>query len=301
MARSLAPASAAASPRGSSRAPGWPAPLGWFLFAPALLLLTFSLLVPLVLVLYNSVFPHDRTGFSLFYFQKFLTDEYFLGVFARTFRVGALATLFTLVPGYILAYNMTLHANQRWRTFVMAVTLIPLVVQLVIRAYGWIALLSLSGALNNLLQWLGVIERPLRMLFNETAMTIGFVHSHLYFMVLPIAAALMRMDPDLLRASENLGAPPFKTFVNVILPLTMPGIVSGCLLVFALNISDFVAPSLLGGNRYRMMTYLIYEQQLYLANPSFAASATVILMAAAAAAVAGALWFAALYGRRFGR
>ena len=176
----------------------------------------------------------------------------------------------------------------------------PLVVNLVIRVYGWMTILSLNGILNNILEGLGLIDTPLRILFTESAIAIGFIHSHLYFMVLPIAGALMKMDPDLLRASENLGATPLKTFVNVILPLSVPGILSGCLLVFALNISDFVAPSLLGGNRYQMMTYLVYEQQLYLANESFAAAATVILMAAAAIALAGALWVANLFGRRFG-
>ena len=274
--------------------------LNWLLLAPALVVLGFALLIPLFFVFKNSIFPADQPEFSLFYFQKFLTDQYYLDVLWRTFRVGMVATLLTLVPGYVLAYNMTLHPNARWRTVVMAITLVPLVVNLVIRVYGWMTILSLNGILNNILEGLGLIDTPLRILFTESAIAIGFIHSHLYFMVLPIAGALMKMDPDLLRASENLGATPLKTFVNVILPLSVPGILSGCLLVFALNISDFVAPSLLGGNRYQMMTYLVYEQQLYLANESFAAAATVILMAAAAIALAGALWVASLFGRRFG-
>lgn len=274
--------------------------LNWMLLAPALLMLTFSLLFPLVIVLGNSVFPANQPGFSLFYFEKFLSDPYFLGVLWRTFKLGALATVFTLLPGYVLAHNIALHPNARWRTFVMIVTLVPLVVQLIIRVFGWMTVLSPNGTLNGLLLGLDLIDSPLRLLFTETAMTIGYVHSHLYFMVLPIAATLMKIDPNLLRASDNLGATPAKTFLHVILPLSMPGVVSGCLICFALNISDFVAPSVLGGNRNRMMTYLIFEQQLYLANQSFAASATVILMAAASLAMAGAFRAAALYGRRFG-
>lgn len=274
--------------------------LNWVLLAPALLMLTFSLLFPLLIVFRNAVFPAGQPGFSLFYFEKFLSDPYFLGVLWRTFRLGAIATVLTLVPGYVLAHNIALHPNARWRMFVMIVTLVPLVVQLIIRVFGWLAVLSPNGTINSFLRELDLIDSPLRLLFTETAMLIGFVHSHLYFMVLPVAATLMKIDPNLMRASENLGATPAKTFFNVILPLSMPGVVSGCLIVFALNISDFVAPSVLGGNRNRMMTYTIFEQQLYVANQHFAAAATVILMAAAALAIAGAFRAATLYGRRFG-
>lgn len=274
--------------------------LNWVLLAPALAMLTFTLLMPLLIVFRNAVFPTGQPGFSLFYFEKFLSDPYYLGVLWRTFRLGVIATVVTLVPGYVLAHNIALHPNARWRMFAMIVTLVPLVVQLIIRVFGWLAVLSPNGTVNSFLRELDLIESPLRLLFTETAMMIGFVHSHLYFMVLPIAATLMKIDPNLLRASENLGATPTKTFLNVILPLSMPGVVSGCLICFALNISDFVAPSVLGGNRNRMMTYTIFEQQLYVANQHFAAAATVILMAAAALAIAGAFRAATAYGRRFG-
>ena len=272
--------------------------LNWTLLIPALLLLTLCLVIPLIIVLRNSIFPAKEVGFSFFYFQKFLSDPYYVGILWRTMKLGSVATAFTLIPGYVLAYNMILHHNARWRTFVMVATLVPVVVNLVVRVFGWMTVLSLDGTLNTILRDAGIINAPLRILFTEKAMIIGFVHSHLYFMVLSIAAALMKIDPRLIRASENLGATPLKTFMNIVLPLSTPGIVSGCLLVFALNISDFVTPSLLGGNRYRMMTYLIYEQQLFLADESFAATATVILMIAASIAIAGALWVAAFQRRR---
>jgi putative spermidine/putrescine transport system permease protein len=117
-------------------------------------------------------------------------------------------------------------------------------------------------------------------------------------MVLPIAAALSKIDINLLRAAQNLGADPWRSFFRVTLPLSLPGIVAGCLICFSLNISDFVAPVLLGGERIRMMTYLIYEQQLYLANDYFAAAETVILMTVSSLAILGGLWLAALFSRR---
>jgi len=119
------------------------------------------------------------------------------------------------------------------------------------------------------------------------------------FMVLPIVAALSKIDLTLVRAAENLGANSWRTLYRVILPLSLPGIVSGSLLCFALNISDFVVPALMGGERIRMMTYLIYEQQLVLANDAFAAAQTVILMTLAAFAIDGGLLLAAKCGRRF--
>ena len=264
--------------------------LNWALLLPALLLLTCFLVIPLAILLKNSFFPPDGDALSLLYFRKFLSDPYFLGILWRTMRLGLVAMLFTLLPGYVLAYNMTLNGSASWRGLVTVVILLPVVVNLVVRVFGWITVLSMDGVLNTILMSTGLIDSPLHILFTENAIVIGFVHSHLYFMVLSIAGTLMKIDPNLLRASENLGASPFKTFTNIVFPMSIPGVVSGCLLVFALNISDFVTPSLLGGSRSRMMTYLIYEQQLFMANQPFAAAATVILMVAAAIAVAGAMW-----------
>jgi putative spermidine/putrescine transport system permease protein len=267
------------------------------LLAPAVALMAFVFVLPLALVLKNSVLTRD--GFSLFYFAKFLSDPFYLGVLWRTLRLGLIGTLATLVPGYVLAFNMVFHPSRRFRTWIVVVTMIPLVVNLVVRVFGWIAILSPAGTIHEVAGLLGFDRMPVHLLFTEQAIVIGFVHSHLTFMVLPVVAALSKIDVTLLRAAENLGANSWRTFYHVILPLSLPGIVSGSLLCFALDISDFVVPALMGGERIRMMTYLIYEQQLVLANDYFAAAETVILMTVASLAVFGGLWLATLFGRRF--
>jgi len=273
----------------------------FILVVPALILLIIALAIPVGIVLRNSFFPADANGFSLANFGKFLSDEYFLTVLWRTFNASLIGTLLTIIPGYVVAYNIAFHPSKWWRTAVMAVTLVPLAVNLVIRVFGWMTILSLNGTLNRVLLHLNLIDVPLRIQDSLSAVLIGFVHSHLYFMVLPLAAILMKIDPSLLRAAESMGARPFQTFLRVILPISLPGFVSGSLLVFALNVSDFVAPTLLGGNKNKMMTYLIYEHQLFLANDSFAAAATVLLLIAVCVAVIGALKGAeAFSARRFG-
>jgi putative spermidine/putrescine transport system permease protein len=268
------------------------------LLAPAFFLITIVFLLPLAIVLKNSVLTRD--GPSLFYFIKFLSDPYYLGVLWRTVRLGLIGMLVTLVPGYILAYNMVFHPSRAFRILIVAVAMVPLAINLLVRIFGWIAILSSQGTIHELLRLAGRDDVQVRLLYSESAIVIGSVHSHLAFMVLPIAASLSKIDLTLLRAAQNLGAGPWRSFVRVILPLSVPGIFAGSLLCFALNISDFVAPILLGGERLRMMTYLIYEQQLFLANDSFAAAQTVILMVASSLAIFGGLRLAALFGRRFG-
>jgi len=267
------------------------------LLAPAVALIAFVFVLPLVLVLKSSVMTRD--GLSLFYFAKFLSDPFYLGILWRTLRLGLLGTLATFLPGYVLAFNVVFHPSRRFRTVIVVVMLIPLVTNLVIRVFGWMTILSPAGTIHEILALLGFGSVRVNLLFTETAITIGFVHSHMTFMVLPIVAALSKIDLKLVRAAENLGANSWRTLYRVILPLSLPGIVSGSLLCFALNISDFVVPALMGGERIRMMTYLIYEQQLVLANDTFAAAQTVILMTLAALAIFGGLLLAAKCGRRF--
>jgi putative spermidine/putrescine transport system permease protein len=269
--------------------------IGLVLVAPALLLLLFAFLVPLYAVVRNSLIGPD--GLTIVHFQRFLGDPFYLRILGRTFFLGLLGTVLTLLPGYILAHNIAFHPNMRWRTFVLVVTLVPLVVNLIVRIFGWMGILAPGGLAFSLLSLLALSDRPVRLLFSETAIVIGFVHSHFTFMALSILSSLTKINPNLLRAASNLGAGPWRSFYRVILPLSMPGIVGGSLLCFALNVSDFAAPALLGGERNRLMSYLIYEQQLFLANERFAAAQTVILIVCSAAALGGAMALSARRGR----
>lgn len=265
------------------------------LIAPALLVVLIAFLIPLYGVVRTSVVGPD--GLTAAHFQRFLGDPFYLRVLGRTFFLGLVGTVITLLPGYILAHNIAFHPNARWRTFLLVVTLVPLVVNLIVRIFGWIGILAPGGLVFLLLSSIAATDRPVRLLFSEAAIVIGFVHSHVTFMALSILSSLMKIDPNLLRAASNLGAGPWRRFFRVMLPLSMPGVVAGSLLCFSLNISDFVAPALLGGERNRLMSYLIYEQQLFLANERFAAAQTVILIVCSAAALGGAMAVAAVRGR----
>jgi putative spermidine/putrescine transport system permease protein len=273
---------------------GW---LNILLLAPATILMVAVFLLPLSLVLKNSVFTPE--GLSGFYFVKFLTDPYYLGVLWRTLRLGLIGTVVVLAPGYVLAYNLVYHPSRRFRMLVLAVTVVPLVVNLVVRLFGWIAIFSQEGTIHEVLSLIGYGDVSVRLLFTESAIIVGLVHSHVTFMVLPIAGALSKIDLSLLRAAQNLGASPWRGFFNVTLPLSVPGVMAGCLICFALNISDFIAPVLLGGERIRMMTYLIYEQQLHLANDYFAAAETVILLTVSSLSILVGVWLANRFNRRF--
>ncbi len=264
---------------------------------PAVALIAVFFLGPIGYLLKSSLYPNGVTTPSFFYYRKFLGDTFYLGVLWRTVRLSLIATIVALLPGYALAYTITFLTSGRLRSLVTACTLVPLVVNLVIRVYGWVTILSPRGALNSLLLTLGMIQSPKQFLYTEAAIVIGLVHSHLPFMVLSITSALMKIDPILLRASQNLGAGPFRTFSHVILPMSLPGIVAGSLLVFTLNVSAFVVPNLLGGSRNRVMTYLIYQEQLFLANDSFAAAETVILLIVTSLAITGYLRATARYSR----
>ena len=171
------------------------------LLTPASALMAIMFLLPLAFVLKNSVLTRD--GFSLFYLIKFVNDPFYLGVLWRTLRLGLIGTIATLIPGYVLAYNMVFHPSRRFRMLLVAVAMVPLVVNLVIRVYGWISILSPEGTIHEILGLVGFGDVRVRLLYTEQAIIIGFIHSHLTFVVLPVVAALSKIDPTLLRAAEE--------------------------------------------------------------------------------------------------
>lgn len=246
--------------------------------APGVAALSIFFVWPVLTLLVASFWPAGAAWPSLAEYARFLSDPFYLGILWRTIRVGLIATLLTLIPGYVLAYALVFGA-RRWLHLILTICiLLPLIVNQVIQIYGWYALLSPEGLINSSLIALGLTDRPQRILFTETAMLVGLAHSHIPFMALTIATALAKIDPSLLRAAQNLNATPFATFRHVVLPLSAPGMIAGCLMGFTLTISSYATPYLLGGARNKLITYLIYEQQVILGNAAFASAQTVILL-----------------------
>jgi len=193
-------------------------------------------------------------GFRQFWSQLdfenfiFLTeDDLYWKAYLSSFRIALIATLCTLVIGYPIAYAMSC-APQRWRTTLVMLVILPFWTSFLIRVYAWIGILSNEGFLNQFLIWTGITSEPLTLLNTNIAVYIGIVYTYLPFLVLPIYSTLDKLDGSLLEAAQDLGCSKRQAFWSVTVPLSRPGIIAGCLLVFIPALGEFVIPSLLGGS-----------------------------------------------------
>lgn len=174
-------------------------------------------------------------------------DSLYLRSYLNSLKIAAISTAITLLVGYPIAYGMA-RAPQAWRLPLLMLVILPFWTSFLIRVYAWIGILKDEGLLNLLLMNLGLIDQPLIILNTNTAVYIGIVYSYLPFMVLPLYANLEKMDLTLLEAAADLGAGPIKSFWTVTFPLSLPGIIAGCFLVFIPAVGEFVIPDLLGGS-----------------------------------------------------
>ncbi|HEV2335711.1 MAG TPA: ABC transporter permease subunit [Stellaceae bacterium] len=182
-----------------------------------------------------------------------------LSVYATSLGNAALATVLCLLIGYPLAFAIA-RAPVMWRNLLVFLVILPFWTSFLIRVYAWIALLQPSGLVNRLLLAAGLVEAPVPLLYNGFSVELGLVYSYLPFMILPLYGALSRLDERLLEAAADLGAPPWRVFVGVILPLTLPGIAAGMLLVFVPAVGEFVIPDLLGGPDTLMIGKLLWQE-----------------------------------------
>ena len=242
----------------------------WLLLAPALGLLVVAFLVPVGMMVPTSFRPYVPLvgitgGFTATHYVKLVTDLYYLEIIARTLVLGLTVTLLTLVIGYPVAFFLA-RTTSRWRPWLTILVVFPLLLNLVVRTFGWIALLAQNGLVNQALQALGLVEAPVKLLFNFAGLLIGLTHIFLPFMVLVLIGAIQAIPRDVEDAARVLGASWLATFVRVTLPLSAPGILSGSILVFVLAISALVTPRLLGGPTYQVMSTLIYDEFLQRLN-----------------------------------
>ncbi|MEZ5590055.1 MAG: ABC transporter permease [Gammaproteobacteria bacterium] len=209
-------------------------------------------------------------------FSRVLTDSFYLEIIGRTLMLGLVVVAITLLFGYPLAYFLA-RTRSRLRPWLIILVVFPLLLNLVVRSFGWIVLLANRGLINDGLIALGIIEKPLKLLFNFTGLLIGLSHIFLPFMVLMLLGAIQNIPRDTEDAARTLGASPLTVFRKITLPLSLPGILSGGILVFVLTISALVTPRLLGGPTYQVMSTLIFDEFLKLLNwPRGAAMAYVL-------------------------
>jgi ABC-type spermidine/putrescine transport system permease subunit I len=273
-------------------------PVWAFLTGPYALFLLVLLLVPFANIAVYSLHPYSPTKVYLpeLTFDNYLkiVDLYYVRLFGRTLRLGLITTAICIVLGYPLAYFLA-RARPRWQAAGLFLLIMPLMVSAVIRVFGWIVILGRKGLVNQALAGLGL--EPVKLLYTETAVVIGLVNIFVPFMVLPIMAAIERISSSLEEAAQNLGANWYQMFRRVIVPLSLPGLISGCLLVYSLSISAFVTPALMGNPRERMVGQQIYDEVLVSFNWPGAASLSLALML-----VTGVLMFGGLFAtRRAGR
>jgi putrescine transport system permease protein len=256
--------------------------LGMFFVLPLLIILRMSLSDPAsAQPPYKPLWDGSFGGLRLFFadfdldnFRTVLTDSLYLDAFVTSLRIAALGTVLTLLVGYPMALAMA-RAPQNLKPVLLALIILPFWTSFLIRVYAWIAILKQEGLLNQLLLATGVITMPLDILNTEIAVQIGIVYSYLPFMVLPIFAALDKHDPSLLEAADDLGCPPWKAFWLITLPLSLPGIMGGMVLVFIPVMGEFIIPDLLGGSDTLMVGKLVWTE--FFANRDWPMASTMAM------------------------
>ncbi len=216
-------------------------------------------------------------GFTLRFYREMLGETAYYRALFNTLEISLLSTALCLLLGYPLAYLMATTV-LRARRVLMILVLVPFWTSILVRTFAWIVILGQNGLVNTTLIELGLADGPVKLLFNMTGVQIGMVHVLLPFMVFPLLAAMLRIDPNVMRVARSLGAPPRRAFLHIFLPLSRPGIAAGCVLVFLLAVGFYVTPALLGGPGQVTLATMIDMQINNFLNWGLAASLGVVLL-----------------------
>lgn len=273
----------------------------YLLVAPALLLIA-TLLMGLSSVLGWSFQGGPETGAaSLLQYEKLATDESYRHFFTYSLWLAAVSTFVALILGFPVAYYMEIKASPRQRKLIFAGLLAMFLSDYVLKMFGLILILGRSGLVNRLAMGLGLADSPLRMMYNEFGVLVGLVSGILPYMILSLNGVIARLDKRLQEAAALLGAPPWRIFLSVTLPLCIPGIIAGTMLSFLLSLNSFVTPMLLGGGRVDMIAVLIFDQAINLANLPLGSAAAGVLFLISGAAILLLSMLGDRYQKRFQR
>jgi len=256
---------------------------GTALAVPITFLYATFLILPLGFFLAVGFFKYD--AFALYLprvtaenFYRLVSDSYYRAIILLTLKLAALTTLFSLLLGYPMAYFLS-RTQTVWRGVLMFLVVAPLTTGVIVRTYGWIVLFGAEGMINSILLWTGLVQAPLQILNTQTAVVVALVHILLPYMIFPLFSSLSGQDPSLEGAASTLGAGRARTFFEVTLPLSKPGILMGSVLVFTLSAGSVVTPALLGGKNVQMMGQSVYELVLHTLNwPLGSALASILVL-----------------------
>ena len=251
------------------------------LLLPATIWLLIFFIIPLIIVLVYSFLERGTYGgvtweFTLKNYQRLANDLY-LNIFWRSLGLASLTTLICLIIGYPLAFFIA-TSSTRWRNLLLLLVIIPFWTNFLVRTYAWMIILRSEGMINTILQSLNLIQEPLNLLFTPFAVIVGLIYGYLPFMILPLYATIERLNFSLVEAAQDLGANQIRTFFRIILPLTLPGIIAGSILVFIPALGAFITPDILGGAKTVMVGNLIQNQFLQARDWPFGSALSMGLM-----------------------
>jgi mannopine transport system permease protein len=244
------------------------------LLLPLLAVLALIFYLPIGRLLGTSLL--DR-GLTIEHYQRLVDQPLYLTILLRTLRTALVVTVASLLLGYPVAYLMA-QISGRLASLIAILVLLPLWTSVLVRSFAWTVILQRNGLANGLLQWLGVTSEPVKLLYTEGAVWLAMTHVLLPFMILPVYGTLRGIPPELARAARSLGAGSLATFRRVVLPLSLPGVAAGAVIVFTLSLGFFITPALVGGPTSLMLSTLIAQQATTLLNWPFAGALSMLLL-----------------------
>lgn len=239
---------------------------------PCIITLLIMFVIPMIYTFMKAILTDNLT-----YYKKFFTDTFYLSILGNTVLLSVKTMLLTLILGYPTAYFLA-RTKSKIKSLLLIATVFPFLVSAVVRAYGWMVILGDHGIINELLVHAGIREKPLKLMYTEAAVMIGMAQLLLPYMILSITSVVQGIDYNVECAAYSLGANPIGTFLKITLPLSAPGVISGCILVFTLSMTSYITPQLLGGAKYLTVSTLIYTQVKTNYNLEFANAICYILV-----------------------
>lgn len=228
----------------------------YFLLIPAFVFLIMFMVIPLFNVLTNSL--QQEGQYTLQGYVSFFQDSYYMEIYVRTLKIAVITTILAIIMGFPTAYYISLLGNK-YRGIFIIFAVFPLLTSPVVRSFAWMVILGRNGIVNRSLMFMGFIDEPLQLLYTEISITMGLLYLFLPLMIVSLVGVMQNIDKELMQAARSLGASRFKAFIEVIFPLSLPGLVVGSALVFTGSLTAYTTPALLGGDSSRVLSTLIYR------------------------------------------
>jgi spermidine/putrescine transport system permease protein len=251
---------------------------GWLAVSPTIIWTVLFFVLPFIAMVLKSLWPQGGDGWSIADYQQFFTNDAYWRALTNSLEVTAMVTIISVLLAYPFAWILAFVVPERWQRLALMLAVLPFWTSYVVRSYAWLLVLSENGVINSALVNLGLLSQPIQLANTRFATVTGFVHFFVMLLTLTIYANLKQLSPNYKKAANDLGASGLQTFLHVILPLTLPGIMVGAFLTFVLAIGDYITPQILGGNNELLMPQLIMMQIGRRGDFASASALSIILM-----------------------